>query len=207
MIAENGADFTLLDPMRARVTQGVIKMRVTEKSARGFVVETPYGRVTDQGTEFGLDLTTRNQAGLVVFEGAVDLSLSKDQAQPTEVVQRLRGGEGVEFNRDGSLNRINLVFTGNVQTFQRNANQPPPLRARSPTESPRPSRTFRRPPAPAIAAHCARPSPTPRPPSPTASKRPSVVSRRLAPTFAGQSRHTQATAKTKTVRRQLVFAE
>ena len=47
------------------------------RAGKGFVVETPYGEITDQGTEFGIDLTEKGQAGLVVFEGAVDLRVAE----------------------------------------------------------------------------------------------------------------------------------
>ena len=80
VIAEANADFELLNSKKARLTHGRIKLRVTEESGHGFVVETPYGAVTDLGTEFGLDLTGHDQARLVVFEGAVDLRVAEMNA-------------------------------------------------------------------------------------------------------------------------------
>lgn len=66
VIVEGPAEFNLLSPMRARLNSGRIKMRVTEESGHGFVVETPYGEVTDLGTEFGIDMSEKGKAGLVV---------------------------------------------------------------------------------------------------------------------------------------------
>lgn len=108
------ADFQLLTPMRARLNLGRIKMRVSEISGRGFVVETPYGEVTDLGTEFGLDLTKVGKAGLVVYEGAVDLRVGQDKPDVQgglPRVERLEGGEGVTFDHGGELNRIMSIVS------------------------------------------------------------------------------------------------
>src|SRR5690606_36284733 len=71
VVVDGPADFAMLDPMRARLTKGRIRVRVTEKTGHGFVVETPYGNVTDLGTEFGLEVSDPGSAGLVVFDGEV----------------------------------------------------------------------------------------------------------------------------------------
>jgi hypothetical protein len=119
IVIEGPAELDLLAPMRARLNSGRIKMRVTEPTGRGFVVETPYGEITDQGTEFGIDLTEKGQAGLVVFEGAVDLRVAEASALDGARVERLVGGEGVVFNRVGQLNRMSTIFTGSAATFLR----------------------------------------------------------------------------------------
>jgi hypothetical protein len=121
VIVEGPAQFDMLSAKRARLNSGRIKMRVTEKEGRGFVVETPYGEVTDLGTEFGLDLSERGKAGLVVFEGAVDLSVAGSQwagARDAPRVERLVGGEGLEFGGSGRISRIMSIVTGSVPTFR-----------------------------------------------------------------------------------------
>lgn len=127
VIVEGPAEFNLLSPMRARLNSGRIKMRVTEESGHGFVVETPYGEVTDLGTEFGIDMSEKGKAGLVVFEGKVDLRVA-EQEKPTATfsrVERLVGGDGVTFDRIGQLDRIMSIVTGENSTFQReNENHP-----------------------------------------------------------------------------------
>jgi hypothetical protein len=110
-------DFDLIGPMRARLNYGRIQMRVTEKSGRGFIVETPDGDVTDLGTEFGLEVSRSGKTGLVVFEGAVDLRVANTDPSPARSAERLVGGEGVTFNKDGEPTRINSIVTGMASTF------------------------------------------------------------------------------------------
>lgn len=122
VVLEGPGEFTLLNEKRARLSSGRIKMRVTEVTGRGFVVETPYGEITDLGTEFGVDLTEHGKAGLVVFEGSVDLRVAKSQQQAvdtSEAAQRLVGGEGVVFGHNGQFDRIGSILTGKVGTFLR----------------------------------------------------------------------------------------
>ena len=108
-----------INPMRARLNQGRIKLRITNEKGRGFVVETPHGEIKDLGTEFGIDASQEADNGVVVFEGAVDLSIptAKDAsgAAPT---QRLVQGEGLTFNRRGRLSRIMSIVTGETATFE-----------------------------------------------------------------------------------------
>jgi hypothetical protein len=117
VIVEGPAQFDMLSAKRARLSGGRIKMRVTEETGHGFVVETPYGEVTDLGTEFGIDLTEQGQAGLVVFEGSVDLRVAESAALESARVERLVGGEGVIFNKGGPIDRIASIVTGSVPTF------------------------------------------------------------------------------------------
>jgi hypothetical protein len=115
VVAEGPVDFDLLAPLRARLNRGRITVRVTEQSGHGFVVETPDGKVTDLGTEFGLDVSDGNKTSLLVFEGAVDLSLPHETGSP----KRLVGGEGVDFSRAGDIARVPYIVRGNVPTFLR----------------------------------------------------------------------------------------
>lgn len=119
-ILEGPAEFTMLDPKRARLNSGRIKMRVTEVSGHGFVIETPYGEVTDLGTEFGLDVSNKGKAGLVVFEGEVDLRVAEQRNQSAALsrVERLVGGDGVTFDQGGQLDRIMSIVTGRSATFR-----------------------------------------------------------------------------------------
>jgi hypothetical protein len=126
IIIEGPSDFNLIGPLRAKMTRGRIKMRVTEETGRGFVVETPFGEITDLGTEFGIDLTDNDKAGLVVFEGTVDLRVSEPKAIAAAGVQRLFGGEAVTFDRVGEVRRMTAVIAGDESTFA-------PVRESSPT--------------------------------------------------------------------------
>lgn len=131
VVVEGPASLELVNAMRARLSSGRIKMRITEQSGRGFVVETPYGEITDLGTEFGVDLTERGRANLVVFEGAVDLRMARIPMPAASEAQRLVGGEGVVFDGSGSLDRIESILVQNGATFllnsSRNSNGYDPL--------------------------------------------------------------------------------
>lgn len=118
LVAEGPAEFELVSPMRLRIDRGRLKVRVTEEPGHGFVVETPHGEVTDLGTEFGVDVSDINSTELVVFEGAVDLRMPGVANVPPSV-QRLTGGDGVRFSRDGRINRIISINTGYGEKFLR----------------------------------------------------------------------------------------
>jgi hypothetical protein len=120
---EDSADFSIVGPNRARLARGRIKMRVTEVTGHGFVVETPYGEVADNGTEFGLDVDEKGQSScVVVFDGSVDLNV-KNNAQKGAAAQpqRLLEGEGVVFYDGGRTDRVNSICSGRGATFHRDA--------------------------------------------------------------------------------------
>lgn len=126
VIIEGPASLDMLGPMRARLNTGRIKMRVTQQSGRGFVVETPYGDVTDLGTEFGLNVSDKGLADLVVFEGQVDLRPMPPQDAPRGFsrIERLVGGEAVQFGNRGQLDRIMSIVTGSAATFDEGRSMP-----------------------------------------------------------------------------------
>lgn len=111
------AHLDLIGTYRAKLYAGRIKVRITDPRGRGFVVETPQGDVTDLGTEFGVDVSQGSNTGVVVFEGAVNLSVAAEGA-PGRQVERLVQGEGLHVSEAGSLERIMAIFTGDVSTFQ-----------------------------------------------------------------------------------------
>ncbi|MCC7474888.1 MAG: FecR domain-containing protein [Pirellulales bacterium] len=122
LVVDGPADFELVTPMRLNVTQGRIRVRVTEPTGYGFVVATPHGEVTDLGTEFGVEVTDRDVSDLVVFQGEVDLRRQGSANIP--VVERLIGGEGVSFGKDGQLDRIMSISTGRTATYRRSSQVP-----------------------------------------------------------------------------------
>ncbi|HBO43111.1 MAG TPA: hypothetical protein DD670_04090 [Planctomycetaceae bacterium] len=117
MLVDGPADVELIAPLRARLNRGRIRVRVTEESGRGFVVETPDGEVVDLSTEFGLEVAENKYSGVVVFAGAVDLRLAGSAAGSEPRVERLTGGEGATFNKLGELGRVVSITTGKVATF------------------------------------------------------------------------------------------
>ncbi|MBN2215814.1 MAG: FecR domain-containing protein [Pirellulales bacterium] len=117
MLVDGPADVDLVTPLRARLNRGRIRVRVTEKSGRGFVVETPDGEIVDLSTEFGIDVKEGKNSGIVVFDGAVDLHLGKSAANEMGRIERLIGGEGVTFDKAGKVDRVVSIVTGNVATY------------------------------------------------------------------------------------------
>ena len=118
IIIDGPAELKMLTPMRICLNSGRIRVRVTEPSGHGFVVVTPHGEVTDLGTEFGIDVSDVRPSDLVVFDGSVDLCMPGAAANPP-TVERLVGGEGVRFDRDGNFDRISSINTGHLATFER----------------------------------------------------------------------------------------
>jgi hypothetical protein len=104
------ADVQVLSDRRIRAARGRITARVRD-GATGFSIETPSTVVVDRGTEFGLEVDTAGQTGVVVFKGLVDLSLP-GPAQGSAAIKRLSQGEGVRIGRTGRMSRIVSVERG-----------------------------------------------------------------------------------------------
>jgi FecR protein len=118
IVLQGPAEFELLSPTRARLVTGRIRVRITEKSARGFVVETPNGEVTDLGTEFGLDASSGKETGVVVFEGAVDLRVTAKRKSGAPLrFEHLVQGDGVIVNDRGDLRRFMSLAASDLPTF------------------------------------------------------------------------------------------
>ena len=66
------AEFQLLGPNSAQLRYGVATVRVPGE-IKGFVLETPYQRVTDLGTSFGVDVDRAGDTAISVFEGEIEL--------------------------------------------------------------------------------------------------------------------------------------
>ncbi|MEX0642086.1 MAG: FecR domain-containing protein [Pirellulales bacterium] len=113
------AHLDLFGITHARLYQGRIKVRIDDERGHGFVVETPHGRVTDQGTEFGVDVAADSDTGVVVFEGIVDLAVLTATNREPSRVERLFQGQGLSLHQAGRTDRIMSIVTGNVSTFQR----------------------------------------------------------------------------------------
>lgn len=109
------AHLELFGTSRAVLHEGRIKVRITDPRGHGFVVETPQGKVTDLGTEFGVDVAKGENTGVVVFEGSVDLAVPSEGEQGMQV-QRLMQGEGLNASA-GRMDRIMTIVTGKVSTF------------------------------------------------------------------------------------------
>lgn len=117
MQVQGPADVELLSNMRARLNHGRIRVRIDSPSGRGFVAETDRAKVTDLGTEFGMDATNAASTGVVVFQGVVNLAIptGPTTSQPHE--QRLVQGDGVVVNRTGRLDRWVAIVVDDAGMF------------------------------------------------------------------------------------------
>jgi hypothetical protein len=88
VIVEGPADFEVLGPERAFLHRGRVVARLP-KGTRGFILDSPRGRLVDQGTEFGVSVGPTGDTEVHVLEGRVDavprnqgevLQLSENQA-------------------------------------------------------------------------------------------------------------------------------
>jgi len=89
-------------PMEIYSSHGIISARVGEKG-KGFAIQTPTGRITDLGTEFGVDIGEKGSTDVAVFRGAVDLAYGM---QDLNVTTRLNQGQGLHLDSKGNLRRL-----------------------------------------------------------------------------------------------------
>jgi hypothetical protein len=115
------SDFEMISPMRARLTKGKIKVRVTEETGHGFQVETPNGLVTDLGTEFLLNVSQEGKTDLAVLEGKVDFQVSgnakSDQKIADTFPERLFQGDGLKIDETGNVERVMSVVQTSLSQF------------------------------------------------------------------------------------------
>jgi hypothetical protein len=107
---EGPAEVELRSAMRVRAVRGKVTTRVGPE-ARGFTIETPSAEVVDLGTEFGLEVDDSDRTGVVVFQGAIDLSYDSEAAGAGEATQarsqkRLNQGEALRVSPHGDMSRI-----------------------------------------------------------------------------------------------------
>ncbi len=102
MIVEGPADFEVHGPERAFLHQGRAVTRLP-KGTKGFILDSPRGRLVDQGTEFGVSVGPSGDTEVHVLEGKVDavpnnrqqtVQLSENQAA------RLTSGRVEQFTAD-----------------------------------------------------------------------------------------------------------
>src|SRR4051812_24310072 len=114
------AELELIGSSRAKLIKGRVRVRISDPRGRGFVVETPSGKVTDLGTEFGVDVANDSDTDVLVFDGKIDLAYKNEllASQSSPQVQRLSQGEGLTIVKSGDLHRIMSIVRGNLATFR-----------------------------------------------------------------------------------------
>lgn len=99
------ADFEVRAADYAVSRLGAVSARVGE-DGRGFTIETPTARVMDLGTEFGVDVSRSGATEVAVFRGLVDLAVRRE---PDDTPRRLKQGEALRVDPDGSLARVTTI--------------------------------------------------------------------------------------------------
>ncbi len=79
VIVEGPADFEVLGPQHAYLHRGRVVTRLA-KGTRGFILDSPRGRLVDQGTEFGVSVGASGDTEVHVLEGKVQAAPTR---QPT----------------------------------------------------------------------------------------------------------------------------
>lgn len=85
---------------------GTLSARVG-KTGIGFVIESPAGRITDLGTEFGVAIREQGVTDVAVFRGAVDLTYGPraSKLEPS-MSRRLVQGQALRLDSDGVASRL-----------------------------------------------------------------------------------------------------
>lgn len=102
MIVEGPADFEVRGPERAFLYQGRVVTRLP-KGTKGFILDSPRGRLVDQGTEFGVSVGPSGDTEVHVLEGKVEaVPNNRQQAVQLSVNQaaRLTPGNVEQFTAD-----------------------------------------------------------------------------------------------------------
>lgn len=118
-VLEPGSSLLLASGDRCVLTSGAIRATVPE-GAEGFVVDTPYGRVLDLGTEFGVRVG--DDVGVRVYRGEVELTPGRRLATaPIEVEPfapiQLREGNGGRLVVEGGSGRLSFVASSDLRDF------------------------------------------------------------------------------------------
>ncbi|MDF1754115.1 MAG: hypothetical protein P1U89_15130 [Verrucomicrobiales bacterium] len=96
---EGPADFEFFDSMRMRLYSGRLSAHVLPESI-GFVVETPDGKVVDQGTKFGVFVSETSGTEAHLFEGEIDvLNPSRSIRLKESGAVRVAGLEPIESDQ------------------------------------------------------------------------------------------------------------
>jgi len=109
------------------LSAGRLTGTATKPRARGFTINTPAGRVTDLGTEFGAEVKANGTLETVVFSGEVRLATTAVEDQP-DTGQTLRAGqaaqvalppEATDATQPPAAAKIQLIETVDPQRFAR----------------------------------------------------------------------------------------
>ncbi len=96
-------------PMRGRVLLGKCRATVCPGS-EGFTLDAPTATVIDLGTEFGLEVDSRGEADVVVYDGAVEID-SDGVGDLERSRTSLNVGDAVRIASGGKMSRLTSIYS------------------------------------------------------------------------------------------------
>lgn len=105
-----------ISPMRMKLHQGRMKVRIDDPEGFAFTIDTPSATISDLVTEFAIDVSEEQTSTVVVFDGAVDLKYANSITEDQQI-KRLYGGDGLMVSAKGVASRLMAIVTGEKSTF------------------------------------------------------------------------------------------
>ncbi len=96
-------------PMRGRVLLGKCRATVCPGS-EGFTLDAPTATVIDLGTEFGLEVDSRGEADVVVYDGAIEID-SDGVGDLERSRTSLNVGDAVRIASGGKMSRLTSIYS------------------------------------------------------------------------------------------------
>ena len=97
VVLQAPASFQIQSAKSARLDRGKLAASITSDAAHGFRIDTPEAVYTDQGTEFGVEVSPGGASRACVFKGRVDVA-AKGQGS---AARELTADQGVRVEDDG----------------------------------------------------------------------------------------------------------
>ncbi len=125
MVVRGPARFEIRSALEVYSDYGTLSARVGELG-KGFLLETPSGKIVDLGTEFGVAIDRDGKTDVAVFRGAVDLTYG-DRLSPLKpsIARTLTQGQALTFDVNGSMEPLLAIDNGRFPDFGRHAPLPP----------------------------------------------------------------------------------
>lgn len=122
LIVRGPASLEINSAMEITSEYGVISARVGE-TGKGFAIETPMGRITDLGTEFGVAINRQGATDVAVFQGEIDLALGTRARQSSDAgPMRLGQGHALSLDEDGNMSRLATIDDTRFPSISRGFN-------------------------------------------------------------------------------------
>lgn len=100
-------DFSLVDATTISCLRGAVRVTMADGSD-GFRVDVPFGMVTDQGTDFAVEVGSDEATRVAVFEGKVELAIRQPESDGLRLLS-MAGGEALGVAADGSTHPVDAT--------------------------------------------------------------------------------------------------